>query len=121
MTSATVFDRAVYDLLASELGEQDAAEVLQVFLADTRAKIARLSAPAPDPLLVESEAHAIKSSAATFGFQRLSAIARALEERSPVMDAGEMTVCIARLRQAFAEVCHLSEGGLSAAIREFEA
>jgi HPt (histidine-containing phosphotransfer) domain-containing protein len=95
------FDDAVFRSLVAELGEADAIEVLQVFLADTADKIARLAANSQARPLIKREAHSIKSSAATFGFNDLSRLARELEFGAETMTPAKLQESIFELRQAF--------------------
>jgi len=78
---AAVFDASVYDELQEVLGAQDAAAVLMTFLKDTRQRIEVLEAASrrADNKVIAQEAHALKSSAASLGFMRLSQLARHLE------------------------------------------
>jgi HPt (histidine-containing phosphotransfer) domain-containing protein len=92
-----LFDETVFDTLRSELGEADTAEVLKAFLADTAGKMARLAVNTEAGPLIRREAHAIKSSAATFGFDDLSRLARELE-------FGAETVTSAKLRESVREL-----------------
>ena len=76
-----VIDRAVYDELVEEIGEETVCQMLDVFLEETKALLAtlpRLSCSA-DRTRIEREAHSLKSAAGTFGFKHLSALARKFE------------------------------------------
>ena len=79
--AAAVFDASVYGELKDVLGAQDIAAVLRTFLADTRQRIDVLEAASrrADNKMIVQEAHALKSSAASLGFMRLSQLARHLE------------------------------------------
>jgi hypothetical protein len=96
-----LFDETVFHTLGAELGEADALEVLRVFLADTADKIAELPANGEPRALIKRQAHSIKSSAATFGFEDLSGLARELESSAETMTAAKLQDCLAALRQAF--------------------
>jgi len=96
-----LFDEAVFDTLRTELGEADALEVLQVFLADTADTVATLPNSAMSRALIARRAHSIKSSAATFGFDELSGLARELESGAETITAAKLQDCIGTLRQAF--------------------
>jgi HPt (histidine-containing phosphotransfer) domain-containing protein len=95
------FDDAVFGSLVAELGEADALEVLQIFLADTADKIARLGANGQAIPQIKRQAHSIKSSAATFGFNDLSGLARELEFGAETMTPAHLQESIFELRQAF--------------------
>lgn len=67
--------------LRDEIGEDDLAEVMEMFLAEVDEVIARLRA-APDPARYEDDLHFLKSSALNLGFSALSALCQAGESRS---------------------------------------
>ena len=101
MNRPSSFDDAVFLLLVAELGDADALEVLQIFLADTADKIARLGVNSQARPQIKREAHSIKSSAATFGFNDLSGLARELEFGAETMTPAKLQESIFELRQAF--------------------
>jgi HPt (histidine-containing phosphotransfer) domain-containing protein len=96
-----LFDEAVFETLRSELGEADTTEVLKAFLADTAGKMSRLAVNAESSLLIKREAHSIKSSAATFGFDELSQLARALELGAETMPSARLRESVRELQLAF--------------------
>lgn len=98
---STLFEENVFDTLCAELGEADALEVLTVFLADTANRMAAFPANGEPRGLIKREAHSIKSSAATFGFDNLSGLARELESAAETMTAAKLQVSVGALRQAF--------------------
>lgn len=95
------FDQAVYDELGAELGSADMAEVLNVFLADTADRVARLEAGHLTRSASKREVHSIKSSAATFGFMDLSRLAIEIEAAVETMAPATLEDRICRLRRAF--------------------
>jgi HPt (histidine-containing phosphotransfer) domain-containing protein len=95
------FDEAVYLKLGAELGEADTHEALQLFLADTTDKLATIEANSDARMMVKREAHSIKGSAATFGFNDLSRIAKQLEFNAETMLLANLQENICGLRQAF--------------------
>ena len=101
MSHTEVFDRAVYDRLVAELGVDDAAEALNVFLADTAGKLARLSADGLDRMAARRAAHSIKSSSATFGFLELSRLAREVEQGAERMSPEHLRASVHELHSAF--------------------
>jgi len=113
MNPAEIFDRKVYDVLVSELGAEDAAEVLGCFLADTSGKLTRLASQTLDLQTTEREAHSIKSSAATFGFFELSRLAQELETSGQAMSPGQLQAAVAGLQHSFAVVRGLAEAILT--------
>jgi len=106
------FDRAVLRELLAELGEECAAEVLQIFLADTATKLTILEANVHDRSLLKREAHSIKSSAATFGFSDLSELARHLESVASSLTAEEAQNAVCGLGRRFETVRQFAEAKL---------
>ncbi len=78
---AAVFDASIYDGLTEVLGAEDASMVLRTFLQDAeqRLGVVEEAERRGDNGTIAGEAHALKSSAATLGFLRLSQLARHLE------------------------------------------
>lgn len=118
MNMRVSFDRTVYDLLVSELGAADVAEVLCAFLVDTSSKLERLAAPTVDRLEIRREAHSIKSSSATFGFLELSRRAKQLESDAEAMNTEELRGAVDELRQSFVLVLRLADSVLANEIAE---
>ena len=109
MSNSVRIDEAVYQVLCSELGDEDAAEVLRTFLSDTSGKFAGLDGKIGNPADMTREAHSIKSSAATFGFLTLSELARELEFGAASLERAEVELLVQRMREAFAETLHFAE------------
>lgn len=103
MTQSFSFDEAVFRELGSELGPDDTAALLNVFLADAKKKLVRIEAEDQARAVIKREAHSMKSSAATFGFLVLSQTARQLEAEAEAMPQAELQASIRELRQAFEE------------------
>ena len=101
MTADAVFDKSIFRVLVAELGADDVIALLAVFLADTSDKIDALVANCGNRPRTKREAHAIKSSAATFGFAELSALARELESGSDVMSDAQIGQSVAALGRSF--------------------
>jgi hypothetical protein len=101
MTEAPLFDQAVFHQLDAELGSEDTAEVLRVFLTDTASKVSTIASGLQDRPTIKREAHSIKSSAATFGFACLSWHARELELHAETMNVSELGEFIEVLREVF--------------------
>lgn len=112
MSETPLFDQAVYLNLSSELGLEDTVEVLKAFLADTSRKMGIMGAATSDRSTLKREAHSIKSSAATFGFAELSALARTLEASSETMSVEELQECVEALRQVFERTSQLAQAQL---------
>ena len=112
MSEAPVFDRTVFLELSSELGQEDTVEVLNVFLADTSRKMGIMASAVRDRSKFKLEAHSIKSSAATFGFAELSALARKLEANSEATSVVERQEFVQALHRAFGRVSALAQAQL---------
>ena len=112
MNEAPLFDPSVFRELCSELGNEDTAEVLQAFLADTPRKMALIMSATTDRPSIKRAAHSIKSSAATFGFAKLSALARELEGGIEGMSAPQLDECVETLRQTFEQTAELAQANL---------
>lgn len=101
MSAPFSFDEAIFKLLGDELGDDYAIEVLQAFLADTADKMANLAVNGHDRELVKREAHSVKGSAATFGFNDLSRLARELERGAQTIPVEQLETSVRELRQVF--------------------
>jgi HPt (histidine-containing phosphotransfer) domain-containing protein len=99
MTDA-LFNKAAYLSFCDDVGADDAAEVLVTFFEDTGSKVNALPSQI-DRQMIKREAHSIKSSSATFGFARLSALGRDLEAGAETMSPADLQTTIAALQQAF--------------------
>ena len=96
-----LFDDTVFHSLGAELGEADTLEVLDAFLTDTASKMETLAANGKARPLIRREAHSIKSSAATFGFEDLSRLASELEFAAETVTPARLQESICELRRAF--------------------
>jgi histidine phosphotransfer protein HptB len=112
MTQSFSFDEAVFRELGSELGAEDVAALLNVFLADTAKKLVRIEAEDQARAVIKREAHSMKSSAATFGFKVLSQTARQLEAGAEAMPQTALQASISELRQAFEATRAFADGNL---------
>jgi HPt (histidine-containing phosphotransfer) domain-containing protein len=112
MKEALQFDPSVFRGLCSELGNEDAGEVLQAFLADTPRKLVIMVSDVTDRPSIKRAAHSIKSSAATFGFAELSALARDLESGIEGMSAPQLHQCVGTLRRAFEQTAEFARANL---------
>lgn len=100
--SEPAFDRACFDALAEDLGEAAAREACGVFFVTTRQCLDKLAAGASLKHVV-IQAHAIKSSAATFGFDRLAALARRLESDAAALAPAALSARLAELQAGLAQ------------------
>lgn len=101
MTEPFSFDEAVFRELDAELGAADTAQILRSFLEDTDRKLERLEVDGQSRSVIKREAHSMKSSAATFGFNRLSRLAMELETSAETMPHAALTASVRELRQSF--------------------
>jgi histidine phosphotransfer protein HptB len=101
MTQVFSFNEAVFRELDAELGTEDTAEVLNSFLEDTSRKLDRLEVDGQSRSVIKREAHSMKSSAATFGFNQLSQLAIGLEASAETMSNTALVASIQGLRQSF--------------------
>lgn len=72
--------------LKDEIGEEDFAEVAEMFIAEVEEVIDRLKST-PDPATYEDDLHFIKSSALNLGFAELSTLCQDGERRAAAGDA----------------------------------
>ncbi len=77
--------------LKDEIGEDDFAEVAEMFIAEVEEVIDRLKA-APDPALFEADLHFIKSSALNLGFAELSALCQTGERQAATGEADNVNL-----------------------------
>jgi HPt (histidine-containing phosphotransfer) domain-containing protein len=112
MSAPFSFDETVFKLLGDELGDDYAIEVLQAFLADTADKMANLAVNGHDRELLKREAHSVKGSAATFGFNDLSRLARELERGAQTITAEQLDASVRELRQVFETTKQFAETNL---------
>jgi histidine phosphotransfer protein HptB len=100
MSDVPICNKAVYLEFCGDVGPEDAAEVLGAFLEDTLKKMSGLPSLA-DRAVLKREAHSIKSSSATFGFERLSGLGRQLEFGADTMSPAEVLDVIAAIKGVF--------------------
>lgn len=112
MSEVPLFDQTVFLELSSELGQEDTVEVLKAFLADTSRKMGVMASAVQDRSTVKREAHSIKSSAATFGFAELSALAREIESRAEADGPAELYEFVETLGRIFERTSKLAQAQL---------
>lgn len=78
MTEWSLFDRERLDELRSEIGEDDLAEVVSLFLEEADEVIARLSATM-SPAKLTAELHFLKGAALNLGLQQLCSLCQEAE------------------------------------------
>ncbi len=103
-TLGKVFDRGTYEALAAELGEEAMREALAAFVQETSTRLKALGEYSLDASrsVIAREAHTIKGTAATFGFNRLSELAKWLERHADLIIASESDALIPQLKAEFA-------------------
>lgn len=92
--------------LREEIGDEDFAEVAEVFLEEVDEVIGRLRT-SPDPANFEEDLHFLKGSALNLGFQALSKLCQEGERQAATGHAGEVALgpvfdTYAASREAFA-------------------
>jgi signal transduction histidine kinase/HPt (histidine-containing phosphotransfer) domain-containing protein/ActR/RegA family two-component response regulator len=97
-------DREAYAELVSEVGDQAAKEILDVFISETdaRLKLLRELSVERERIKIGREAHSLKSAAGTFGYRRLASLALRLERGALRLSAGEYTELIDGIEAAYA-------------------
>jgi HPt (histidine-containing phosphotransfer) domain-containing protein len=75
--------------LKDEIGDDDFAEVAEMFIAEVEEVIDRLKT-SPDPARYEEDLHFLKSSALNLGFSRLSALCHAGERKAAAGEAARV-------------------------------
>jgi CheY-like chemotaxis protein len=100
---ALLIDRAIFDEFVAAVGRDAAAEVLNMFLesAATRLQTLRRLSCHGDREDIKTEAHSLKSEAATLGLLRLSRLARTLEHSALDVDARQYADILNRLDATF--------------------
>ncbi|SMH44839.1 Hpt domain-containing protein [Maritimibacter sp. HL-12] len=91
--------------LKEEIGEDDFAEVAEMFMNEVEEVIGRLQNE-PNPADYEADLHFLKSSALNLGFARLASLCQEGEHRSASGDAGRVELapifaCYAASKAAF--------------------
>lgn len=84
-----MIDWARVNELKDEIGEEDFAEVAELFVAEVDEVIQRLKAH-PDPTRYEEDLHFLKSSALNLGFAQLSSLCQDGERRSAAGEAASV-------------------------------
>jgi HPt (histidine-containing phosphotransfer) domain-containing protein len=93
-----------YEALVREIGEDAACEVRDVFWSETRARLQlfRTLSLAQHHARIAREAHSLKSTAGTFGYVRLAALALRLEKTVEGLDEAEFHALLDRMDAAYA-------------------
>jgi CheY-like chemotaxis protein len=105
VANSEVLDPAAFEGLVAEIDMDGAMETFKIFAADTRRLLDGLSKVELETSRkrVQVEAHSLKSTAATFGLQRLAALAKQLEHQAMAIPEPEFLSVVPQLDQAFEE------------------
>jgi signal transduction histidine kinase/DNA-binding response OmpR family regulator len=98
------FDRARYDAMVEELGEDSVRNLVEMFLAETDRRIALLRdlSGMSDRIKIGREAHSLKGDAAALGLAQLAELAETLEREAQHMGKTEYHSLLDRIEPAFA-------------------
>jgi len=99
-----VFDRARYDEMVEELGEDGVHSLVDIFLAETDRRLALLRklSGMSDRIKIGREAHSLKGDAAALGLTQLAELAETLEREAQHMGKTEYGRLLDRIEPAFA-------------------
>ena len=97
-------DRSAFDELAAELGREDTLRTFTVFFGEADARVTRLRELScdQDSDEIKRQAHALKGSAANFGFRRVADLARTLEEDARLMAPERYEAVLRALETSYA-------------------
>jgi signal transduction histidine kinase/DNA-binding response OmpR family regulator len=103
MTNSDILDPAAFEALAAEIDMDGAVETFKIFAADTRRLLASLSKVEIETSRkqVQVDAHSLKSTAATFGFRQLSALAKQLEHSAMAIPEDQFLSIVPQMDAAF--------------------
>jgi hypothetical protein len=98
-----ILDPTAFRSLAAEIDLDGAIETFNIFVADARQTLNAFSTMAfeANRKLIQIEAHSLKSTAATFGFQKLAEIAKRLEHDALVIAEQDFRLIVPKLDEAF--------------------
>ncbi|WP_084788740.1 Hpt domain-containing protein [Bradyrhizobium sp. Cp5.3] len=94
---------SAFDVLVREIGEDGACEVRAVFWSETSARLKLFGTLAlgEHRAKIEREAHSLKSTARSFGYLRLAALALRLERSAATLDDDEFADLLAQMDLAY--------------------
>jgi HPt (histidine-containing phosphotransfer) domain-containing protein len=98
-----ILDPTAFESLALEIDLDGAIETFNLFVTDTRHRLRSFSTMAVDAnrKRIEIEAHSLKSTAATFGFRKLSELAARLEQDAVTIPEQAFRAIVPELDDAF--------------------
>lgn len=94
--SQTHMDAAVLESLR-EVMEADYPLLLETFVSDSQARLARMSELAPDAEALAQAAHSLKGSSSNMGALRLAELCRDLEARAKQMNVAQIDRLLAEI------------------------
>jgi hypothetical protein len=102
-SSAEIFDPAAFKTLAEAIDFDDAIETYKVFVKDARRSLQSLASLELDAnrKLIRLEAHTLKSIAASFGFHRMSELAKQLESTAMELPEPDFRSILPKIDDAF--------------------
>jgi hypothetical protein len=102
-SNADILDPTAFEILADAIDFDDAIETYRVFIKDARRSLQSLATMEFDAnrKLVRLEAHTLKSIAASFGFHRMSELAKQLESAAMDLPEPEFRSIMPRIDEAF--------------------
>ncbi len=103
-------DEHALNTLSEDLGNEGVTEVVNLFIAETRARLQRMGSPNIEPARLIREAHTLKGAAGTVCAPRLAGLAGALETRlrsGGSMEAGEVDGLASAFDAYVTEVCEV--------------
>lgn len=103
LDSSPLREPGAFTVLVREIGEDGACEVRAVFWSETSARLELFHTL---PLgqqrgRIAREAHSLKSTARTFGYLRLAALALRLESAAATLDEAEFSDLLRQMDEAF--------------------
>lgn len=103
LDAAPLREPGAFNVLVHEIGEDGACEVRAVFWSDTsaRLKLFHTLALGKHRGRIAREAHSLKSTARTFGYLRLAALALRLESTAETIDDAEFGDLLQQMDVAF--------------------
>ena len=101
---APILDRAAFDELVQEIDVEGVRMTLDVFLAETEQRLARLRRLSCDAARkqIRDEAHTLKGASGTFGLRQVQELAKTLENGAPAINADGYRDLLDRLDACFA-------------------
>jgi HPt (histidine-containing phosphotransfer) domain-containing protein len=103
LDTALLREPGAFNVLVREIGKDGACEVRAVFWSETsaRLKLFHTLALGQHRGRIAREAHSLKSTATTFGYLRLAALALRLESSADALDDAEFSDLLQQMDEAF--------------------